>query len=318
MSFTFRQLEVFVEAAKDCNFRKTADRLGISQPSISNQIRTLERWAGGELFQRSRGTTPRLSADGAALLSKAQELIAGRRQLVTREGARARKERLRLRIAAGPYLLDHYIRPALPRFLEKHDDVVLDFLPPGAAKRMGNAVRRGEADIAVFTGGRTVRRLVGAEFLCETPCSLYGSDRLARLASKDSSRIGLLPFVLPLEGSGMEQWMLRSLKKVGISPENVAARSQFADVIGDMVTSGKGISVLFDEHMAEHVRAGRASRLGPAIESGSRVLLIGQRARSRAAAPFLEFLRQVLKRETSAAASGAVRNPNPRRARGAS
>jgi hypothetical protein len=28
MSFTFRQLELFVEAARDCNFRRTADRLG--------------------------------------------------------------------------------------------------------------------------------------------------------------------------------------------------------------------------------------------------------------------------------------------------
>jgi len=33
MTITFRQIEVFVEAAKDNNFRKTADRLGISQPS---------------------------------------------------------------------------------------------------------------------------------------------------------------------------------------------------------------------------------------------------------------------------------------------
>jgi len=315
MNFTFRQLEVFVEAAKDCNFRKTADRLGISQPSISNQIRMLERWSGCELFQRSRGSTPRLTAKGTALLAKARELTAGKRQMATLEGPRARQELARLRIAAGPYLLDRYIRPALRQFLEKHDDVVLDFLPPSAAKRMGSVIRKGEADIAVFTGGRAVRRLVGAEFLCETPCSLYGSARFARLASKDSTRIGSFPFVLPLEGSGMEQWMLRSLKKVGISPRNVVARSQFADVIGDMVTSGTGVSVLFDEHMAEHVRAGRASRLGPAIESGSRVLLIGPRARSRAAAPFLEFLRQVLKRETGNAGRDDLRSPNPRRAR---
>jgi DNA-binding transcriptional LysR family regulator len=315
MSFTFRQLEVFVEAAKDCNFRKTADRLGISQPSISNQIRMLERWSGCELFQRSRGSTPRLTAKGTALLGKAKELTAGKRQIATLEEPRARQEIPRLRIAAGPYLLDHYIRPALRQFLEKHDDVILDFLPPSAAKRMGSAVRKGEADIAVFTGGRAVRRLVGAEFLCETPCSLYGSARWARLAAKDSTRIGLLPFVLPLEGSGMEQWMLRSLKKVNISPQNVVARSQFADVIGDMVTSGKGISVLFDEHMAEHVRAGRALRLGPAIESGSRVLLIGPRARGRAAAPFVEFLRQVLKRETGNAGREGFRDPSPRRAR---
>ena len=143
MSFTFRQLEIFVEAAQDGNFRKTADRLGISQPSISNQIRVLEQWAGGALFHRSRGSTPRLSSKGAAFLGHAQQLLASRRQLRAQDVPRARTERLRLCVAAGPYLLDHYIRPALPAFLERHDDVVLDFLPPGAAKHMHHAVRTG-------------------------------------------------------------------------------------------------------------------------------------------------------------------------------
>jgi DNA-binding transcriptional LysR family regulator len=297
MSVTFRQLEVFVEAAQDCNFRKTADRLGISQPSISNQIRALERWAGGDVFERSRGSTPRLSERGATVLAEAQQVLAGKGRLVTNRDARAKKERLRLCVAAGPYLLDRYIRPALPRFIAKHADVVLDFLPPTGAMNMRRAVRLGEADLAVFTVGRSSRQLAGAELICEVPCSLYGGRRFARAAAQSPSAIESLPFVLPLEGSDMERWMLRTLKKAGISPRKVVARSQFADVIGDMVMSNRGVSALFDEHMLTHVRAGRASRLGPPLDSGLRVLLLGPRARSRAAAPFVEFVRQMLKPE---------------------
>lgn len=301
MSFTFRQLEIFVAAAQDCNFRRTADRLGISQPSISNQIRALERWAGGELFDRGRGSSARLSAKGAAFLAQAQHLLAGQRQLLASEDARVQKGRLRLRIAAGPYVLDRYIRPALPRFLERHSDFELDFLPPGsAARQIQVTVRNGAADVAVFTGSRSVGRIVGAELIGETPCSLYGNARFARLVAKNPGALEALPFLLPPEGSSMERWMLRVLRKAGISPRNVVSRSQFADVIADMVTSGKGLSVLFDEHMARHVRAGRALRIGPPIESGSRVLLLGPRARSRAAAPFVEFLRSVLRREVGA------------------
>ena len=176
-------------------------------------------------------------------------------------------------------------------------------------------MRSGDADIAVFTGSRSVRHLVGAEFLGDIPCSLYGSARFARLAANAPSTIGALPFILPLEGSDLERWMLRSLKKVGISPLNVIARSQFADVIGGMIASGKGVSVLFDEHMSQHVRAGRAARLEPAFDVGSRVMLIGTRARSRAVAPLLDFLRSVLKCETAAAGRGGSRRPTPRIAR---
>jgi DNA-binding transcriptional LysR family regulator len=299
MSMTFRQLEVFVEAARDLNFSKTADRLGISQAAVSNQIRVLERWAGRELCERSRGSTPRLSAEGTTLLSQAQTLIAGKRQLPTRQDRRPRKERLRLRIAAGAYLLERYIRPALPRFLQKHDGVVLDFLPTGAGvKDMQRAVRSGNADVAVFNGRRSVRRFAGAELIGETPCALYGTARFARLAAKGAD-IASLPFVLPLEGSAMEQWALGTLKKAGITPQNVVARSQFMDVIADTVLSGMGVSVAFDEHMARHASAGRVSRLGPQLESCSCVLPVGKRARNRAAAPFLEFLRQLLSRRAS-------------------
>jgi DNA-binding transcriptional LysR family regulator len=299
MSVTFRQLEVFIEAAKDCNFRKTADRLGISQPSVSNQIRALERWAGCDVFERSRGATPRLSKRGTAVLAEAQQVLAGKGRLVTNVSPRPAKEKFRLSVAAGPYILDRYIRTALPRFLEKHPNIVLDFLPPDGALNLRRAVRRSEADIAVYTVGRSARTLEGAELICEVPCSLYGSPRLARLAAKGRAAIESLPFVLPLEGSDMERWMLRALKKAGISPRNIVARCQFADVIADMVVSHQGVSALFDEHMFPHVQAGRASRLGPSLESGSRVLLLGPRARGRAAAPFVGFVRQVLKPKRS-------------------
>jgi LysR family transcriptional regulator, low CO2-responsive transcriptional regulator len=303
MGFTFRQLEVFVAAAEDCNFRQTAERLGISQPSISNQIRALERWAGGELFQRSRGSTPRLSQRGTLMLTQARQLLTSKSTLELTQRTQPVKT-VPLRVAAGPFLLDHFIRPALPRFLQEHPNIILDFILPEESSNLRSAVRRGEADIAVFTGDRSVRNLSGAEFIGEISSSLYGSSRFARLGAKDAAAIGSLPFVLPMEGSPVEGWVLRTLKNAGITPNHVVARSQFGDVIADMVVSGTGVAVLLDEHMARHVRAGRALRFGPPLESGSRVLLLGSRGRSRAAKPFLDFLRQLLKPSSHPLRSG--------------
>ena len=294
MSITFRQLEVFVEAAQDCNFRKTADRLGISQPSVSSQIQVLERWAGCEVFHRSRGSTPQLTPEGAALLLRAQTLLAEKRALSI-EAPKSEPRATRLRVAAGPYLLERYIRPALSGFLETHKHILLDFLPPGSALQMRRAVRIGDADVAIYTGSRSEKRVAGAELICETPCSIYGNAAYQQLSSAEPVALSKLPFIFPLEGSGYDQWMLRTLKKAGIAPAHVVARSQFADVMCGMVLAGKGVSVLFDEHMLEHVRNGKAFRLGRALESGSRVLLVGPQARSRAAAPFVSFLRRILK-----------------------
>lgn len=294
MTVTFRQLEVFVEAAKDSNFRKTADRLGISQPAVSNQVRALEERFGAQLFSRTRGATPRISADGLVFLHRAQALLASHTELARSGPADRTRAALTLRIAAGPFLLDHHIRPALPRFLERHPHLTLDFPPPCDAKKMRELIRTGEADIATYTGDWAAGSLRGAEVICDIPCAIYGSARFEGIAAESAHAIDRLPFVLPLAGTPAERWVLKVLRRRGIRPRNVVARSQFSDVICGMVGNGKGVSVLFDEQMAQLVEAGRVVRLGPQLECGSRVLLIGRRARSRAAAPVLVFLREIL------------------------
>src|SRR5690606_38657745 len=51
---TLRQLEIFLAAAEDCHFMRTANRFGISQAAVSSHIATLEAQLGKRLFVRRR------------------------------------------------------------------------------------------------------------------------------------------------------------------------------------------------------------------------------------------------------------------------
>src|SRR5947199_4746975 len=70
-----RQLRTLTEVADRGSFSAAADALGVSQPAVSQQIRALERDAGGRLLDR-RGRKVELTDRGALVLRYARRMLA--------------------------------------------------------------------------------------------------------------------------------------------------------------------------------------------------------------------------------------------------
>ncbi|MGZ4223550.1 MAG: alpha/beta hydrolase fold domain-containing protein [Solirubrobacteraceae bacterium] len=69
-----RHLRAFVAVAEELNFGRAAERLYISQPALSRQIRALEQFVGCELLRRSTHRVE-LTVAGEALLDRARKLL---------------------------------------------------------------------------------------------------------------------------------------------------------------------------------------------------------------------------------------------------
>jgi DNA-binding transcriptional LysR family regulator len=295
MPITFRRLEVFVAAADDGNFRKTADRLGISQPSVSAQIRAIEAQLGYALFDRRRGASSTLSSEGRDFLSRARDLVKAEGDLAAERHASPRAQASILKVSVGPILLETRVKPALPGFHERYPSIALEFLPFNPSSDGEQAIRSGAIDVLLYTGGPPEKARTKTEIVTQVNCSVYGAPGWAeRLAGRETD-LSALPFITPPKHYRICQWFEAQLASIGIRPRNIVARPPYMDVVLQMVVAGKGVAVLFDEHAAQYLSRGQLRVIGPTSMQAYRVMMMGRRALRAEVSPALRFLRGVVR-----------------------
>lgn len=148
---TIKQLEYFVAVAKASNFRKAAQKLEVSQPTLTLQIAAMEEEMGVQLFDRSRAGTL-LTPAGRDLLPVARDILEQYAQLGHVVDGRNRQLGGSFRLGVSPTLgqsvlpdliaqlhkrypdLQLHIREDVPRALEQGleagtYDIILTVLP---------------------------------------------------------------------------------------------------------------------------------------------------------------------------------------------
>lgn len=141
-AFTLRQLQYVVAVADALSFRRAAQKLHVSQPSLSAQLAQLERALGVKLFERDRRRVL-VTSSGAPLIDRARRLLLEADDLL--DAAQHASDPLRgtLRIGViptvSPYLLPE-VTPSLRRlfaaltlqWVEDKTEVLVRMLDAGA------------------------------------------------------------------------------------------------------------------------------------------------------------------------------------------
>jgi DNA-binding transcriptional LysR family regulator len=119
MDVHLRDLRYFIAVAEELHFTRAAELLHISQPSLSKQIRVLERDLGFPLLRRDRRSVA-LTDAGEALLPRARELLADWDRAQSDAAQRARAAAALLRVGFQTSVAGALYRLAVSCFTNAH------------------------------------------------------------------------------------------------------------------------------------------------------------------------------------------------------
>jgi DNA-binding transcriptional LysR family regulator len=172
-----RHLRYFVAVAETLHFSRAADRLHLTQPALSRQIRDLEEELGVRLLHR-HGTTTVLTAAGARFRARAERILSDAAAAVAEARALGRQ----LRVGHYGTLWADFFGPALRAFARRHRHVAIEAIELTPTELV-TALRRGEVDLALLGPvDERLRREFGTRRLVTVPAliALAGDHPLAK------------------------------------------------------------------------------------------------------------------------------------------
>jgi DNA-binding transcriptional LysR family regulator len=223
MSLDPRLLRSFVVLAEELHFSRAAERLHMTQPALSQQIRRLELQLGVEVFERTRSSVS-LSDGGRAILDAARSAVEGAGSVEETAAAVARGERGELRLGFSPGL--HYVAQAILAEAGRRLPAVRARARQDSSGALAGEVAGGELELALGFCAERRAGIVCERLLVEPAVLAVGTGH--RLASRrrpvglDELRRETFALVDPRDGPGYNRAVIARCREAGFEPGVVA------------------------------------------------------------------------------------------------
>lgn len=264
----FQQLQYFVAVAETRHFTRAADLVHVAQPSLSQQIKALERELGADLFLRARGNIT-LTDAGEALLPLARRILADAdtarhevQELVQLRGGR-------VRLGATPSLCTGLLPDVLRAFHDRYPGIRL-LIEEGGSHDLVRELARGALDLALVvlplptpSPALTTVELLREDLVVvsspEAPAPGGPGRRTVRIADLEGERL-----VMFRHGYDLRELTVAACRAQGFEPDFAVEGGEMDAVLG-FVRAGLGLAVVPRMVAA---RSGRGLRVTPLARPG--------------------------------------------------
>jgi DNA-binding transcriptional LysR family regulator len=293
-----RQLAAFCAVVERRSFSQAAEQLGVTQPAVSLQIRSLEKRLGTQLLDRS-GRRVEPTEAGNRLYRSAQRLLAMEEQLLADLGDEAEGAlagRLEIGASTGPG--GTVLPVVLAEFQQLHPGVHVA-LAVSDTQHVVEQVARREVELGVVGASRRHRGVVFEPFFHDQV--VLAVPRGHRFAGKTVTLEQLKgePLVLMQEGAGVRQVIEEELREAGVRLRDLDVRLELGlqESARSAVLAGFGVTFISRSAIEADLAAGTlATARVEGLEPSREISLVRSAGRSetRVAQAFVEYARSRL------------------------
>ena len=251
--YTLRQLDIFLEVARELSISRAAEKLHVTQPAVSMQMRQLEEAVGMPLYEQT-GRKIALTDAGQDFQQYAIAAVAQLKQL---EDAMAQRRGIRKgRVALATVSTAKYFVPMLlVLFRKKFPDIEV-VLQIHNRESIMNLLARNEIDLVIMGNAPDTLECTATAF-ATNPLGVISAPEhpLSRRRHASWSILNDQEFVVRENGSGTRKLMERLFAEHEISP-HIVMEMPSNETIKQAVMAGMGLSFLSLRTIRHEVASG--------------------------------------------------------------
>lgn len=235
---TLRHLNIFLTVCKENNMTKAAQKLYITQPSVTQAIKELEIYYNVQLFERN-GKKIAISKDGYKLLPIAKNIVN-----LFDESKKIMIDDLSYECIIGASVtVGTYILPNLLKNINRINNLNTKYIIDNT-NRIEEGLLNSTIDIAIIEGEVQSKYLISKSFMKDN-LGIVCSSKSNFLLNKSNSLYSLnnCNFIFREEGSGTKKLIEEIFIQNNIQINNIGTVNNI-EAIKNMVINNLGISIL--------------------------------------------------------------------------
>lgn len=252
----FKQLESFVTIAKVKSFSKAAEKLFLTQPTISNHIHNLEKELGTALFNRTNKNITLTNA-GEILFKYAVSILNKRDHAFFSLNAYKGRIEGVLEIASSSIPEQYYLTDIMCKFSTKYPDVKYSLMKYDT-KKVIDKLNLGEIDFGIVGAKKDSPQLEYIDIMDDEIVLVAPQASFEKLPSLQLQALADTPMIMREEGSGTRAVVEHALKKagIGVGELNIVAEIESTETIKKLVVNGLGLSFISRKAVERELESG--------------------------------------------------------------